>query len=49
MSIYTHCASLQIRATIFHLLAKIICQTTLDSGEDAGRKVLSFAAGGNAN
>lgn len=31
------------------LLAKIISKTMLDSGEGAGRQVLSFAAGGNAN
>lgn len=31
------------------LLGKIISKTVLDSGEGAGRQVLSFAAGGNAN
>lgn len=43
------CVSLQIHATVFHLLAKIISKTLLDSGEGAGRQVLFFAAGGNAN
>jgi len=31
------------------LLAKIIFKTMLDPGEDDGRQVLSFPAGGNAN